>query len=173
MHISRTCWISQSYSLKFMDQQPQGQWRCCVAYGQGQHGGVDASEWTRKCELAGIFYSCEYVHRAVLATLQSASAPYLEALTIAFLWSCSSSQHTRSPPSVPVTSLPTPPNPSNPTHPTHPVPFPLFSPQRQCSTSWRRRRRRKLISPQLSHFKTAWKKNLSNLLCLNATRYKG
>lgn len=42
---------------------------------------LKASEWKRKCELAGIFLNTEksivnIVHSAVLATLQSASAPY-------------------------------------------------------------------------------------------------
>lgn len=43
--------------------------------------GLKASEWERKCELAGIFLNKEksivnIVHSAVLAKLQSASAPY-------------------------------------------------------------------------------------------------
>lgn len=43
---------------------------------------LKASEWKRKCELAGIFLNkkkksiVNIVHSAVLATLQSASAPY-------------------------------------------------------------------------------------------------
>lgn len=42
---------------------------------------LKASEWERKCELAGIFLNKEksivnIVHSAVLAKLQSASAPY-------------------------------------------------------------------------------------------------
>lgn len=120
-----------------MDQQPHGQWRCCVAYDQGQHGGVDASEWTRKCELAGIFYSCEYVHRAVLATLRSASAPYLEALTIGLLVILLFFTAHSASPSVPMTSLPTHPQPIHSqltTHPplsnpSNPIPHPPLPPQ--------------------------------------------
>lgn len=71
-HVSlRACWVSQGCSLKFKDvigPTPTQAVRCCVACDPGQRGGVDASEWKRKCEVAGIFYSCEYVHRAVLAT---------------------------------------------------------------------------------------------------------
>lgn len=199
--------------------KPHGQWRCCVAYGQGQHGGVDASERRRKCELAGIFYSCEYVHRAVRAVSRSASAPYLEALTIGLLVILFSSRHTRRPllcphdspllhpsptltppsPPHPITA-PYPPFPSQPLLPqpnTHPFPPPnsstpaplssdqptpsppcsfppVSSPQRQGSTSWRRRRRNEFLHrcPTLRLLELK-KKNLSNLLCLNGTRYKG
>lgn len=144
---------------------------------------MDASERRRKCELAGIFYSCEYVHRAVRAVSRSASAPYLEALTIGLLVILFSSRHTRGPllcpqvsplpphptPSQPPT-LPFPPNLSYPS-PTHPFPpqllypsppptplssdqptpsppcsfSPVSSPQRQGSTSWRRRRRNEFL----------------------------
>jgi hypothetical protein len=82
---------------------------------------VDASEWTRKCELAGIFYSCEYVYRAVLATLQSASAPYRKALTIGllvillYITAHSVSPPPRTPPTIPSRSVP-------------PSPFLLFLP---------------------------------------------
>lgn len=114
MRISRTCWISPGYSLKFKDQQPHGQWRCCIAYRQGQHGGVDASEWTRKCELAGIFYSCEYVHRAVLATFCGLLLHLiLKHLTIGLLViSLSFTAHSASPsPTIAhLPSLPSPPS---------------------------------------------------------------
>lgn len=226
MRISRTCWICQGYSLKFKDQQPHGQWRCCVAYGQGQHGGVDASERRRKCELAGIFYSCEYVHRAVRAMLQSASAPYLEAFTIGLLVILLPfTAHSDVPfcvhyptthpsllnPSIPALYAPLPPQPILSQPPTHPCPpnlfypsppptsflpnssipahYPSLSPQRSLprptlflfSSLLSSKARlyileeEKKISSPLSHFKTAWikKKNLSNLLCLNGTRYKG
>lgn len=131
MRISRTCWICQGYSLKFKDQQPHGQWRCCAACGQGQHGGADASERRRKCELAGIFYSCEYVHRAVRAVSRSASAPYLEALTIGLLVILFSSRHTRRPLLCPHDS-PLHPSPTlTPPSPPHPItaPYPPFPSQ--------------------------------------------
>lgn len=70
-----------SSSRTSQDQHPGGSQARCVPCGQGQHGRVAASERRRKCELAGIFYSCEYVHRAALATWPSASAPYRKALT--------------------------------------------------------------------------------------------
>lgn len=83
---------------------------------------MDASERTRKCELAGIFYSCEYVHRAALATLQSASAPYLKALRP----SCDFALFTAhtAPPSFPVT----PPPPLSPFGS-----FPPFPPLEGCA----------------------------------------
>lgn len=121
----------------------------------------------RKCELAGIFYSCEYVHRAVLATLQSASAPYLKALTNRPSRDLALFHSTFSNPLPCLSSR----------LPSHPIQFlSFFSSLKGCVPHpWGGGEENELLHrcPTLRLLSKKKRENLSNLLCLNATRYKG